>query len=378
MSKFVCDINGVLLAETGIVHGVVAAVAGKDTKQNNEESSTKKNNNISLARRMTQLLHIHENGANYLETAQLPAVSGNSVGGILRRLIVEHSFDVLDVTIEEIFKDMPNHDKFAHDIWFMFNNGGMTPKGSSMRASSLKAYDEIYSIPWLGLLGAVYYGHQFEGSSSFGILYPLMIENVFLYKEALNLSDDFCSKLPSYELLKTLPISMHTRKANSRDNSARVGKKEVAANAKLAKKNKEEAIDNNKPAEQNPDLILEADDPDAMIYGSEYIPAGVQFASLNRCVTNDENVIKAFKAAMGLFLDTHRLIGGKSSAGFGRVYPSYGFDFDYKEAIADYDKMLVANKDDLIRKIRMIATDLKFDTGKNDEKDKKAEKAEKA
>ncbi len=349
MAKFICDINGILLAESGIIHGALARIAGGDTQENKEKdkegNKSAKANNIAPQRLMHQLLHVHENNAQYLEDVLIPVVSGNALRGILRRLIVEHSFDVLDVSIEELFKDMPNHDKLAHDVWFAFNNGGLTPAGSSVRASSLKAYDEIYSIPWLGLLGAVYYGHQFEGSSSFGILYPLMQENVYLYKDALNLTDDIISKLPSVTLLSTLPVMMNTRRANSRDNSARIGKSE----AKEISENSENM------------MSLDPDSPDAMIYGSEYIPAGVQFASLNRCVTNDENVLKAFKAAMGLFLGTHRIIGGKSAAGFGRVHPSYGFDgLDYKEAIEDYDKMLRDNKDDLIRKIRMIGTELKF------------------
>ncbi len=184
-----------------------------------------------------------------------------------------------------------------------------------------------------------------------------MQENVYLYKDALNLSDDFIEKLPSVTLLQTLPVMMNTRKANSRDNSARVSKDEIAEVNKMleAQKKENEEV-----------LLLEAESPDAMIYGSEYIPAGVQFASLNRCVTHDENILKAFKASIGLFLDSHRLIGGKSSAGFGRIHPSHGFDFDYKEAIDDYDKMLIANKDDLIRKIRMIGTELKFTVSKSD------------
>lgn len=365
MEKYICDINGTLLAESGIVHGALMAVAGSDTKNlKSAEGETpapkqKENKNISKARRMRQILHLNENNDQYMESVEVPAISGNALRGICRRLLVEHSFDVLDTSIDEVFQDMPGHDKIAKDVWFSFCNGGLTPKGSAMNASNLKAYDEIASIPWLGLLGAVYYGHQFEGASSFGILYPLVKENVYLYKDELGLTEDIIGKLPSVSLLKTLPIMMNTRKANVRDNSGR------DSSAAVAEANK-----------NNPDSDLTSDkgSSEAMIYGSEYIPAGVQFISMNRCITNDINVVMAFKASLALFLETHRLIGGKSAAGFGRVRPSFGFDFDTQEAIDSYDRMLVENKDDLIRKIRMIATELKFTMKESAARGKKAKK----
>ncbi len=360
MEKFTCDINGTLLAETGIVHGEILTITGskqQDLKEAEEISKQKENKNISYARRMTQILRVKENNEAQLKSVRLPAVSGNAFRGISRRLLVEHSFDVLDTSVDEIVQDFPYSDKVAHDVWFSFANGGLTPKGSSMKASSLKAYDEIASIPWLGLFGAVYYGHQFEGSASFGILYPLIKENAHLYRNQLPLFDEIIEELPDYTLLQKLPIAMNTRKANARDNSGR---------------------DSNETARKETGEAVEKGSSDAMIYGSQYIPAGVQFVSLNRCITHDENILKAFKASIALFLETHRVIGGKSSAGFGRVRPHLGFDFDTKEAIHDYDQMLLANKDDIIRKIRMIPQELKFTMKESTARGKKAAKEKEA
>ncbi len=354
MEKLICDINGTLIAKSGIVHGVVTKVAGSDTK--NEGSTLPKN--IAPQRRMSQLLHVKENENTYLEEIALPVVSGNAFRGILRRLIVEHSFDVLDLSIEEIYKDLPGANRLSHDIWFMFNNGGLTPKGSAVKASSLAAYDDILSIPWLGLLGAVYNGHQFEGSSSYGTLYPLIKENADFYMKDLNLSEEIISKLPSYSILQTLPLCINTRKANSRDNSARDSK---AAKAVMDKK--ETPVD--------PGFATLPEDPDAMIYGSEYIPAGIQLVSINRCTTHNPDVMKAFKAAIALFLSPHRIIGGRSASGFGRVAPGLGFDINPEELIADYDNMLKISKDELIRKMRRIATDMKFTVSEKKDSKKK-------
>lgn len=365
MEKFTCDINGTLLAESGIVHGALMSISGSDKQDltdDNSSKTSKKSSNISPARRMRQVLRVENNGEQFITNKEVPVVSGNAFRGIQRRLIVEHSFDVMDISIEDVFKDMPGHDKIAKDVWFSFNNGGLTPKGSSVRESSLAAYDEISTIPWLGLLGAVYYGHQFEGSASYGILYPLVKENVYLYQKDLGLTDEIIANLPSISLLETLPTMINTRKANVRDNSGRDSAAAVAAINK-----------------QDPNANLESDkgSTDAMIYGAEYIPAGVQFVSLNRCVTHDEDVMKAFKASIALFLETHRIVGGKSAAGFGRVRPAFGFNFDTQESIADYDKMLIEKKDDIIRKIRMIATELKFTMKEPAARGKKATNKEK-
>ncbi len=336
------EINGALVAETGIVHRMIA-----DAAKNNSS----KEKNVLTARRMSQICMMEENGDKFPKCKNIPVVSGNAFRGILRRLLVEHSFDVLDISIEDVFKDVPRHDKVCHDVWFLFANGGLTPKGSKVEASSLSVYDKVMTIPWLGLLGGVYYGHQFEGSASFGILYPLLKENAYLYKEDLGIDDKFIEKLPGCDMLDKLDTARFTRRANPRDNSAGI---------------------------KNAEGDDQKGSTDAMIYGSEYIPAGLQFVSLNKCVTNDPDIVKAFKAAIALFLETHRLIGGKSAMGFGRVHPSFGFDFDTKKAIKEYDDMLLARKEDLIATIRMIPESLKYSFEEKEEKKGKGKKKEAA
>lgn len=344
MEKYICNINGTLVATSGIVHGLIAAVEGKKSDGKN---------NILPARRFSQILHATENGVEYPVTAEIPGVSGNEIRGIIRRLIVEHSFDVLDISVSELFSNVPHGDTVAQAVWFMFNNGGLTPKGSKVTASSLSLYDEIASIPWLGLLGAVYYGHQFEGSASFGIMYPLVKENIYLFQDELHFSDSELASLPSFfSTLEKLDVARFTRRANARDNSA-ADQKFVTSDDDSADKIK-----------------------DAMIYGAEYMPAGIQLVSLNRCVTHDPAVMTAFKAAMALFLTRHLFVGGKSAMGFGRVRVGHGFVFDMEQAIADYDKLLLENKDEIIRKIKLIPEGLKFELTekKKESKPKKAEK----
>lgn len=347
MEKIILDINGTLVATSGIVHGMIAAIAGKDTG---------KEKNILPARRFSQIIHVTENGAEYPAKVEIPGISGNEIRGIIRRLLVEHSLDVLDISVSDLFSDIPHGDTVAQAVWFMFNNGGFTPKGSKIKASSLSMYDEIASIPWLGLLGSVYYGHQFEGSASFGIMYPLVQENTYLFQDELQLSESELAALPSYySTLEKLNVARFTRRANPRDNSA--------ADKKFVASDDDSSADGIK---------------DAMIYGAEYIPAGLQLVSLNRCVTHDPAVAKAFKAAMALFLSRHLSVGGKSAMGFGRVRVGHGFDFDMEQAILDYDKMLLENKNEIIRKIKLIPEGLKFEMkeAKEESKSKKAAKEE--
>ena len=346
MQKYVVNLNGTLFASTAIVHGMISSINAKKKAQDEGKGT-----NILPFRRFNQIIHTNENGENFPDNVEVPGISGNSFRGIERRLLVEHSFNVLNISVSELFQDLPHRDTVAQSIWFMFNNGGLTPKGSKIKASDLSVYDEIASIPWLGLLGAVYFGHQFEGSASYGIMYPLLRENAYLFKDELNLPDGDLDKLPSYYgFLEKLGVARFTRRANARDNSA--------ANEKFL------------PASENkgPDSVK-----DSMIYGTEYLPAGLHLVSFNRCVTYDPNIAKAFKAGIALFLTHHCTLGGKSAMGFGRVKPGYGFDFNYEEAIADYDKMLIENKDDIIRKIRLIPEGLKFEMSEKD-KDKEEKK----
>ena len=109
------------------------------------------------------------------EVYSIPAVSGNSIRGILRRLLFDEMVHTLGLTKD--FSSLIPNITDARMTAFFLRNGGMTPKNTKRGTVQVGDYERLRSIiPHLGLLGGVFGGHHFEGDLFCDFMIPLTKE----------------------------------------------------------------------------------------------------------------------------------------------------------------------------------------------------------
>jgi hypothetical protein len=264
---------------------------------------------------------------------KVPVVSGNAVRGLGRRLLVDHSLDALEVNFNELFTTKEE----AKRVLYFFRNGGLTPSGTAIEKVQIGTYEAIQSkIPFLLALGGVYQGHHFEGCVKVGIQIPIAKETLPLYKNMiskkhLEILEE--KPLPAIDKLTTLHEMRYTKRAG------------------------DEKIE----------------DKEAMIYGTEVIPAGIYFYSWSSVVTHYDSAILAFRA-MNWLLQEYGVLGGMTGRGHGKMQFSLLYVDDDGERelnpkdYTDYIDYLKANRKEIIEAIKSIPEKLKYTTKTKQEK----------
>ena len=211
----------------------------------------------------------------------VPIISGNSIRGISRRLLVDHSLDELGINLEDLLGNKED----ARRLLFFLRNGGLTPKGSTIEKAHAGVYEETQAkLPFLQVLGGVYLGHHFEGCVKIGITIPLTVETMPIFKNVL--AKEHLEEIEGKPLPHIHDLFGETRYTRR----AAVGDSE--------------------------------DDKESMIYGTEIIPAGTYFYSWASVVSPYESAIKTFKAMFWL-LSEYGLVGGMTGRGHGKMLFSH-------------------------------------------------------
>lgn len=288
--------------------------------------------NPNVKPRRTETVVCQHNGETL--TLRIPVVSGNGVRGLGRRLLFDHTFAQLGVTVGELF---PKQDVLARRIQTAFRAGGVTPAGMTAKAAAPEKYKKLRdTIPMLGALGMVFHAHQFEGSSRVGFLRPYLKETASLFDPVfpMALTEKIENEAPSYaEFVKDahLQKTRYTRRSESGAIEDASGESDIGV------------------------------EKEAMIYGSEYLPAGTILGTSSRITTDNEGAKLAFLAMYGL-LSENGVVGGMSGRGHGFVsFELYEIEeggdakvFDASAAIANYDAYLAAHKEEIIDAIKTM------------------------
>lgn len=251
---------------------------------------------------------------------EVPVVSGNAMRGLMRRLLIDFSLDTLDIKLGEIF----NKPEEARKVLQFIRGGGLTAKDSVLKPVTAGTYAEIRSaLPFLSLLGGVFQGHHFEGSCKIGILIPLTQETYPLYENIVGKNISDISNLPKLDDIRILNKAVrYTRKAESER--------------------------------------TQTTDKEQMIYGTDTIPAGTTFFTLNTCITEELGTKLAFKAMFAL-LEQYGYVGGMSGRGHGKMTFEYSYTednqnviLDIPTALKDYSNYLLENKEEIIKALQSI------------------------
>ena len=207
---------------------------------------------------------------------QIPVVSGNAIRGLGRRLLIDRSFKELALNMQ----DLLGNKEEARRMLFFFRNGGLTPRDVTVEKIQAGTYEWIQSsIPFLHALGGIYQGHHFEGHVKVGIQVPMTVETYALYKNILSPEHRKILEAKQLPALNDLLAEMrYTRRAGEE----------------------------------------QGEDAEAMIYGTEVIPAGTYLGSWASIITPDESAVKAFRAMFWLLAE-HGCVGGMSGRGHGKI-----------------------------------------------------------
>lgn len=281
-------------------------------------------------------------------------VSGNSMRGIGRQLLYQHTFeDVLDIDFAKILPDVKPIDR--HYLVSLFAVGGVTPKNSKQVGFvSTDTYDKVLEcLPTLDLLGGVLITHHFNSSASIGNLFLRTKETEQLFAIDHHIFQPATETLPSLVEIVSQDVR-HTRTESAKAASTKPPVEETKDAESLKTK---------------------------MIYGANVLPAGSSFYWRSFCHTQREGTALAFNAMIAL-LTKHGSIGGQGGKGYGRV--TYAIpSFDANEAVKAYDKYLLEHKDEFLGGIRLLASEFRYtikekkDEGEDKNKEKKTAKRKK-
>lgn len=321
-------IKAIVTAESSISHSCILS---------EEEQRTRKEGNVAMLRRETLISYATETEFDdddepiektVMHSFRMPIVSGNSIRGIGRQLLISDSIDdVLGFDFSTIAEmDLPamNARKMAAYTAQLFYKGGITPAGSQMILSEAGAYDNVMNaLPFLDLLGGVYGNHHFTGSLRVGSFVPVTKETWRVYQDAFPDMEE--PSLTLDELNESLKVSRYTRMDTSSKNSEGSG----------------------------------LDDNTKGIFGAELIPAGTKFFYLASCVSPNQGTQLAFYA-MHALLARYGFVGGMASRGHGRVH----YDFLDAEKVQDslprYHEFLEAHKKNIWDALRNFPRNFQF------------------
>ncbi|MBR2215856.1 MAG: hypothetical protein IJ849_08885 [Selenomonadaceae bacterium] len=311
------EIKGIVTALSPVIHSESFSRAQDDEAKNRSDNTE----NVKPFRRM-RYIFAADNG---YASRGVPVISGNSLRGVGRGLLVRHSLeDVLDITLEDILQDVKGAGTVAKFMTILFYKGGVTPKGikadGSVKAETYLGVQR--AIPWLDLLGGVYAVRHFESALKVGILAPVTYELAPLFAK------DFPEVEPQLSLADIQEtVVRHTRTTMPGEDSK--------------------------------------EDSTQMIFAAATLPAGTRFYSYNVCHSESEGTLLAFRAMFAL-IKLYGFVGGMSSKGFGHV--SCDYNLDATKAISEYDAYLKTHREEIIASILSIATDFGYTLSEKDKK----------
>lgn len=336
MKNDVVQVYGVGTAISSIVHGEIL------NKGENIENAT-------MPQRIESVIGYYENDDQWKESViKIPVISGNSMRGIGRRMLFDHTFGVLGVTLGDLFPKAV----VARQMLTLLRAGGVTSAGTSVNGVSPDKYIEIMEkVPFIDMLGMVYQGHHFDSCSKIGFLRPYLKEVSYLYRGTFHqdLLNELDPKAIGYdEFMKSgMPSVKYTKRKELGSVEA-----ETEDEAKIIESSKE-----------------------AMIYGTEYIPAGTILATTSKLIAEREGTILAFLAMYALIVESG-VIGGMSGKGHGfvdfKLYKKVNNNepelIDINEALEEYDSYLIAHRDEIIEALKSIPETFTYSIGKDKKK----------
>lgn len=326
-------IEGIVDIATPLVHGQILGEREKDPQGEN-----------NMVRFRKYYFMLKKDGIK--QNVGVYSISGNAVRGIGRRRLFQYMFSkVLDININDVLSD---YDEMTRRyITNLFWNGGSSPSNSQSSGGTVSAevYDEVLrDLPMLDLLGGVLVTHHFSGHTSVGIMFPRTQETKAFFVDQLDYfkprkGDD---DLPTLDRLNVF-VSRHSRVQSNKDAST--------SNDKSLSKAEQ---DNRKSAG---------------IYGAELLSPGVNFYW--KCQLNDavnEGTYLAFLAFVALVAEKGKShLGGMNNKGYGDVVFHLD-DFDPEKSKADFRDWLLEHKEDVIRGLRLLASDFKYKLDNGDKK----------
>ena len=278
----------------------------------------------------------------------IPIVSGNSLRGVGRRMLINETFKALDIDWESMFPRRETQDA----VKFFFTHGGLSPKGLSPKGVKINIYTELRKVlPFLDLLGGVYYAHHFEGACRIGNMVPLTKETFEMLKADLPPAIEIKKeKLPKIrELLITEENDPMTTSVQ-----------------RFIKKRSEE----------------KKEEKEAGMFNVETITVGTTFRFYATAGSDNENTLKAFRAMMFLLQD-RGYVGGMSAKGLGRVaYDLYCQDekgttrLNSKD-LTDYLAILKETRQKILEALKSIPGTLVSVKSKEEKKSRAADSGKK-
>lgn len=271
---------------------------------------------------------------------EVPVISGNAARGLERRLLIDRTFDALEVNLEGLIGNKED----ARRVLFFFRNGGLTPKNTKALKVHVSVYEQTKAkLPFLDLLGGVYQGHHFEGAAKIGVLMPVTKETYSIFSKAIPQKyRDILEGSPLPELNDLTGEVRYTRRAAGG----------------------------------------ESEDKESMIYGTEVIPAGTYFINWSSVITPYDHTMKAFRAMLWL-LSEYGYVGGMSGRGHGQI----SFDMQYTDNngsreinqndYLEYLDYLKKNKQDILETMKNIPELFKWEGKDESEKTAESEEADK-
>lgn len=319
------QIAGIATALSPIVHNEILEYREADERKRGLSQKGEAN------KQRTMPFFLENETGSYV--AEIPVVSGNAMRGLMRRLLVDFSLDVLGITLGDLFAKSDD----ARKVLQFVRGGGLTAKGIEIKAVTAGTYERIQgAIPFLALLGGVFQGHHFEGACRIGILIPLIAETYPRYQAMIGESfgPEFSSGagLPQLSEFGLARPVRYTRRAENEK--------------------------------------IETADKEAMIYGTYAIPAGTRFFTYNTCSAANPGASLAFQAMFAL-LEQYGYVGGMASKGHGQMAFQFKYAanhpyvaIDLKKAIQSYSDHLAAQKTEIIEALQAIPKLLQSDLRK--------------
>lgn len=312
----------------GIGTALSSVVHGEILNQGEEKG------NVS-GRRTETVIGYYENDDEWKsKVIEVPVISGNSIRGIGRRMLIDHSMNVLGTTIGELF-DRP---VIARQMVTALRAGGVTSAGTNAAKISPEKYLQISdNVPFVDMLGMTYQGHYFEGSAKIGILMPYLKETSYIFRSS------FDKRLISEIDAKAINYSEFMKNG--------------VPNAKYTKRKENGFVE----AETEEEQLIQDNLKEQMIYGTDYIPAGTIFGTDNRVITDNEGTKLAFLAMFALIKE-HAIVGGMSGKGHGfidfKLYQQTNneapIELDIETILNQYDQYLFNHKETILETLKSL------------------------
>jgi len=211
------------------------------------------------------------------KSENIPILSGNSIRGKIRRLIMQDFLELLEIPFNSI----------TDKLYYMLFVGGSLEKGSNQRYFDVDNILEFRSnIPAISLLGTAYGSGIMKGKLNVGYAYPIC-------KETINLTEQESNK--SY--YEYLDWDYGTRNDDYEGNN-------------ITKKDSDGAVQ--------------------MLYRTEIFKPNTEFNHQYRLIDCNEIEESCFSRMINL-LKIAKTLGAKSSVGFGKCE----FDYELKNIESD-------------------------------------------